>query len=94
MGTIRFEDIDRLRVIFRATYIKPVILPAISHYGVAVILEAEYQIREIQPRATNDDRWPTLLYPIHIAERILKVKLERALLGVPAALRHYLREVA
>lgn len=49
---------------------------------------------ERTPRATNDDRWPTLLYPIHIAERILKVKLERALLGVPAALRHYLREVA
>lgn len=49
---------------------------------------------ERTPRATNDDRWPTLLYPIHIAERILKVKLERTLLGVPAALRHYLREVA
>ncbi len=49
---------------------------------------------ERTPRATNDDRWPTLLYPIHIAERILKVKLERALLGVPAALRRYLREVA
>lgn len=49
---------------------------------------------ERTPRATNDDRWPTLIYPIHIAERILKVKLERALLGVPAALRRYLREVA
>lgn len=49
---------------------------------------------ERTPRATNDDRWPTLLYPIHIAERILKVKLERTLLGVPAALRRYLREVA
>lgn len=49
---------------------------------------------ERTPRATNDDRWPTLLYPIHIAERILKVKLERALLGVPAALRRSLREVA
>lgn len=49
---------------------------------------------ERTPRATNDERWPTLIYPIHIAERILKVKLERALLGVPAALRRYLREVA
>ncbi len=49
---------------------------------------------ERTPRATKDDRWPTLLYPIHIAERILKVKLERALLGVPAALRRHLREVA
>ncbi len=49
---------------------------------------------ERTPRATNDDRWPTLLYPIHIAERILKVKLERALLGVPAAFRRHLREVA
>jgi len=49
---------------------------------------------ERTPRATNDERWPTLIYPIHIAERILKVKLERALLGVPAALRRYLREAA
>ncbi len=49
---------------------------------------------ERTPRPTNDDRWPTLIYPIHIAERILKVKLERTLLGVPAALRRYLREVA
>jgi hypothetical protein len=51
-------------------------------------------LAERTPRATNDDRWPTLLYPIHIAERILKVKLERALLGVPAAMRRHLREVA
>jgi hypothetical protein len=51
-------------------------------------------LTERTPRATNDDRWPTLLYPIHIAERILKVKLERALLGVPAAMRRHLREVA
>lgn len=49
---------------------------------------------ERTPRATNDERWPTLIYPIHIAERILKVKLERALLGVPAALRRHLWEVA
>lgn len=49
---------------------------------------------ERTPRATNDERWPTLIYPIHIAERILKVKLERALLGVPAALRRHLREAA
>jgi hypothetical protein len=51
-------------------------------------------LAERTPRATNDDRWPTLLYPIHIAERILKVKLERALLGVPAAMRRHVREVA
>lgn len=51
-------------------------------------------LAERTPRATNDDRWPTLLYPIHIAERILKVKLERALLGVPAAMRRHIREVA
>ena len=49
---------------------------------------------ERTPRATADQRWPTLLYPIHIAERILKVKLERAVLGVPAALKRYVREVA
>lgn len=51
-------------------------------------------LAERTPRATNDDRWPTLLYPVHIAERILKVKLEKALLGVPAAMRRHLREVA
>ena len=51
-------------------------------------------LSERTPRATSDDRWPTLIYPIHIAERILKVKLERALLGVPAALQRYLREAA
>lgn len=55
---------------------------------------SRYLLAERTPRATADDRWPTLLYPIHIAERILKVKLERALLGVPAALRRHLREVA
>lgn len=49
---------------------------------------------ERTPRATADERWPTLLYPIHIAERILKVKLERVVLGVPAALKRYLREAA
>jgi len=49
---------------------------------------------ERTPRATNDPRWPTLLYPIHLTERILKTKLDRAMLGVPATLRRYLREAA
>jgi len=71
-------------------------IEAPSQIGVPGDLEALSHLifSERTPRATNDDRWPTLLYPIHIAERILKVKLERALLGVPAALRRYLREVA
>lgn len=60
---------------------------AIDHLSQVVFAERT-------PRATNDSRWPTLIYPIHIAERILKVKLERALLGVPAVLRRYLQEVA
>lgn len=55
---------------------------------------SRHLLAERTPRATADDRWPTLLYPIHITERILKVKLARALLGVPAALRRHLREVA
>jgi len=49
---------------------------------------------ERTPHAANDPRWPTLLYPIHLTERILKTKLDRATLGVPATLRRYLREAA
>lgn len=48
---------------------------------------------ERAPRAA-DSRWPTLLYPIHLTERILKTKLDRATHRVPATLRRYLREVA
>ncbi len=47
---------------------------------------------ERAPRAA-DGRWPVLLYPIHLTERILKTKLDRATHRVPATLRRYLREV-
>lgn len=36
------------------------------------------------PRATNDPRWPTLLYPIHFLERILKRKLAELTAGWPS----------
>ncbi|MEJ7839467.1 MAG: hypothetical protein WKF81_11665 [Thermomicrobiales bacterium] len=36
------------------------------------------------PRATNDPRWPTLLYPIHFLERILKRKLAEMTAGWPS----------
>ncbi len=62
--------------------------------GDAIDTITRHVYAERTPRATADTRWPTLLYPIHIAERILKTKLDRATLGVPAALRHHLREVA
>jgi len=49
---------------------------------------------ERTPRAMNDPRWPTLLYPIHLTERILKTKLDRATHQIPGTLRRYLREAA
>jgi hypothetical protein len=36
------------------------------------------------PRATNDPRWPTLLYPIHLLESILKRRLASISAGWPS----------
>lgn len=36
------------------------------------------------PRATNDPRWPTLLYPIHLLESILKRQLAAISVGWPS----------
>jgi hypothetical protein len=55
-------------------------------------IERTHQIDEIAswlyaerlPRATGDPRWPTLLYPIHILERILKRRLAAMTTGWPA----------
>jgi hypothetical protein len=55
-------------------------------------VSASYEIDEIAswiyaerlPRATDDPRWPTLLYPIHFLERILKRKLDAITAGWPS----------
>lgn len=40
---------------------------------------------ERMPRATEDPRWPTLLYPIYYLERILKRRLAAVTTGWPSA---------
>ncbi len=45
---------------------------------------AAWIFAERLPRATNDPRWPTLLYPIHFLERILKRKLAEMTAGWPS----------
>ncbi len=55
-------------------------------------VESSEQIDEISrwilterlPRATDDPRWPTLLYPIHYLERILKRRLAEITTGWPS----------
>lgn len=42
-------------------------------------------LAERLPRATADPRWPTLLYPIHYLERILKRRLAELTAGWPSA---------
>ena len=44
---------------------------------------AGWLMEERAPRATNDQRWPTLLYPIHYLEQILKKQLDAATRGWP-----------
>ena len=36
------------------------------------------------PRAKNDPRWPTLLYPIHYLEQVLKRRLASVTTGWPS----------
>lgn len=42
-------------------------------------------LSERRPRATDDPRWPTLLYPIYYLERILKRRLAEITAGWPSA---------
>ncbi len=42
-------------------------------------------LAERLPRATEDPRWPTLLYPIYYLERILKRRLANITVGWPSA---------
>ncbi len=42
-------------------------------------------LEERLPRATDDPRWPTLLYPIYYLERILKRRLAEITAGWPSA---------
>jgi hypothetical protein len=42
-------------------------------------------LAERLPRATDDPRWPALLYPIHYLERILKRRLAAMTTGWPSA---------
>jgi hypothetical protein len=42
-------------------------------------------LAERTPRATDDSRWATLLYPVHLLERILKRRLDADTRGWPGA---------
>jgi hypothetical protein len=42
-------------------------------------------LAERTPRATGDNRWATLLYPVHLLERILKRRLDADTRGWPGA---------
>ena len=42
-------------------------------------------LAERTPRATGDSRWATLLYPVHLLERILKRRLDADTRGWPGA---------
>ncbi len=42
-------------------------------------------LAERTPRATGDDRWATLLYPVHLLERMLKRRLDADTRGWPGA---------
>lgn len=45
---------------------------------------SSWLLTERIPRATNDPRWPTLLYPIHLLESILKRRLAAISAGWPS----------
>lgn len=45
---------------------------------------SSWLLAERIPRPTNDSRWPTLLYPIHLLESILKRRLAAISAGWPA----------
>lgn len=44
---------------------------------------ASWLIAERVPRPTADSRWPTLLYPVHMLERILKRRIDQITTGWP-----------
>lgn len=44
---------------------------------------ASWLMAERVPRPTSDSRWPTLLYPVHILERILKQRINQITSGWP-----------
>jgi hypothetical protein len=46
---------------------------------------SSWVLAERTPRATGDDRWATLLYPVHLLERILKRRLDADTRGWPGA---------
>ena len=45
---------------------------------------ASWLLAERIPRATQDARWPTLLYPIHLLEQLLKRRIAAMTVGWPA----------
>ena len=44
---------------------------------------ASWLMAERVPRPTADSRWPTLLYPVHLLERILKRRIAQITAGWP-----------
>jgi hypothetical protein len=46
---------------------------------------SSWVLAERTPRATGDERWATLLYPVHLLERILKRRLDADTRGWPGA---------
>src|SRR5690606_9756018 len=44
---------------------------------------ASWLMAERVPRPTSDSRWPTLLYPVHLLERMLKRRIAQITAGWP-----------
>lgn len=44
---------------------------------------AGWLMAERRPRAVADERWATLLYPVHLLEQVLKQRLQREMRGWP-----------
>jgi hypothetical protein len=47
-------------------------------------LISSWILAERAPRASADSRWATLLYPIHLLERMLKRRIQAITAGWPA----------
>jgi hypothetical protein len=59
--------------------------PRAVHTSEEIDRISSWILAERTPRATGDSRWATLLYPVHLLERILKRRLDADTRGWPSA---------
>lgn len=59
--------------------------PSTVHTSDEIDRISSWILAERTPRATGDARWATLLYPVHLLERILKRRLDADTRGWPGA---------